>query len=80
MELTFDDFGFTGEDLTILEYRANYVEEPECFAGAEELVQFMSACDTPFELTEAEADKLLGYMSGHDFLLGKRKASCFVEI
>ena len=38
VELTFDDFGFTGEDLTILEYRANYVEEPECFAGAEELV------------------------------------------
>ena len=25
-ELTFDDFGFTGEDLTMLEYRANYSE------------------------------------------------------
>lgn len=33
VELTFDDFGFTGEDLTMLEYRANYLEEPECFAG-----------------------------------------------
>ena len=77
MELTFDDFGFTGEDLTILEYRANYVEEPECFAGAEELVQFMGACDTPFKLTEAEADKLLGYMSGHDFLLGEKEGKLF---
>lgn len=80
VELTFDNFGFTGEDLTMLEYRANYGKEPECFAGAEELVKFMGACDTPFELTETEADKLLGYMSGMIFCLGKRKASCFVEI
>ena len=72
VELTFDDFGFTGEDLSMLEYRANYLEEPECFSGAEELVKFVGACDTPFELTETEADKLLGYMSGHDFLLGEK--------
>lgn len=77
VELTFDDFGFTGEDLTMLEYRANYLEEPECFAGAEVLVKFMGACDTPFELTEAEADKLLGYMSGHDFLLGEKEGKLF---
>ena len=79
MELTFDDFDLQ-EDLTMLEYRANYLEEPECF-GAEELVKFMGACDTPFELTETEADKLLGYMSGHDFLLGEKEGNaCFVEL
>lgn len=77
VELTFDDFGFTGDDLTMLEYRANYLEEPECFSDAKELVQFMGACDTPFELTETEADKLLGYMSGHDFLLGEKEGKLF---
>jgi len=77
VELTFDDFGFTGEDLTMLEYRANYLEEPDWFAGAKDLVQFMGACDTPFELTETEADKLLRYMSGHDFLLGKKEGRLF---
>lgn len=77
VELTFDDFGFTGEDLTMLEYRANYLEEPDCFSCAEDLVKFMGACDTPFELTETEADKLLGYMSGHDFLLGEKEGKLF---
>lgn len=77
VELTFDDFGFTGEDLTMLEYRANYLEEPDCFSCAKELVKFMGACDTPFELTETEADKLLGYMSGHDFLLGEKEGKLF---
>ena len=77
VELTFDDFGFTGEELTMLEYRANYLEEPDCFSCAKDLVQFMGACDTPFELTEPEADTLLGYMSGHDFLLGEKEGKLF---
>ena len=77
MEHTFDDFGITGEDLTMIEYGANYLEEPECFSDAKELVQFMGVCDTPFELTETEADKLLGYMSGHDFLLGEKEGKLF---
>lgn len=77
VELTFDDFGFTGEDLTMLEYRANYLEEPDCFSSAKDFVQFMGAGDTPFELTETEADKLLGYMSGQDFLLGKKEGRLF---
>lgn len=77
VELDYEKFGFTGEDLTMLEYRANYLEEPDCFSCAEDLVKFMGACDTPFELTETEADKLLGYMSGHDFLLGEKDGRLF---
>lgn len=77
MELTFDDFGFTGEEMTMLEYRANYVEEPECFACGADLMKFMGACDIPFELTEIEADKLLGYMEKHDFLLGEKEGKVF---
>ena len=71
--LSYDDFGFTGEELTMLEYRANYLEEPDLFSCGVDFAKFMSACDTPFELTETEADKLLGYMEGHDFLLGKKE-------
>lgn len=71
--LSYDDFGFTGEELTMLEYRANYLEEPDLFSCGGDFAKFMSACDTPFELTETEADKLLGYMEGHDFLLGKKE-------
>lgn len=77
VELTLDDFGFTGEDLTMLEYRANYLEEPNQFSDAKELVQFMSVCDVPFELTEAEADKMLEYLSGHDFLVGEKEGKLF---
>lgn len=77
VELDYEDFGFTGENITMLEYRANYLEEPDCFSCAEDLVKFMGACDTPFELTETEADKLLGYMSGHDFLLGEKEGKLF---
>lgn len=76
-ELTLDDFGFTGENLTMLEYRANYLEEPNQFSDAKELVQFMSVSDVPFELTEAEADKLLEYLSGHDFLVGEKEGKLF---
>lgn len=71
--LSYDDFSFTGEELSMLEYRANYLEEPDLFSCGVDFAKFMSACDTPFELTETEADKLLGYMEGHDFLLGEKE-------
>ena len=77
VELDYEDFGFTGEDITMLEYRANYLEEPDCFSCAKDLVKFMGACDTPYELTETEADKLLGYMEGHDFLIGEKDGKLF---
>lgn len=77
ISLSYDDFGFTGDEMNMLEYRANYLEEPECFSCGADLVKFLEACDTPFELSETEADKLLGYMSGHDFLLGKMEGKLF---
>ena len=61
----------------MLEYRANYLEEPECFVCSADLMKFMGACDTPFELSETEADKLLEYMCGHDFLLGAKDGKLF---
>lgn len=75
--LEYEDFGFTGDDLTMLEYRANYGMEPENFVDAALLVQFMNQYETPFELSEIEADKLLDYMSGHDFILGHKDGRLF---
>ena len=40
-------------------------------------MKFMEACDTPFELSEVEADKLLVYMRGHDFLLAEMEGKLF---
>lgn len=77
VELTFDDFGFTGEELSVLEYRANYGEEPEMFSTAAELVEFMDTHDMLFHLTEQEAEILLNYLSGHDFILGHKDEKLF---
>lgn len=77
VSLSYDDFGFIGEEMTMLEYRANYLQEPECFSGGADLMKFMEACDTPFELSEQETDKLFGYMSRHDFLLAEMEGKLF---
>lgn len=71
--LEYDDFGFTGEEFTMLEYRANYLEKPNCFLSGTDLIKFMGESDTSFELTEAEADKLLDYISRHNYLLGEKE-------
>ena len=77
VSLSYDDFGFTGDEMTMLEYRANYLQEPECFSCGADLMKFMGACDTAFELSETEADKLLEYMNGHDFLLAEMEGKLF---
>lgn len=77
IEISYDDFGFTGDELTMLEYQANYLEEPVLFSSGADFAKFMGICKTPFELTETEADKLLGYMEGHDFLIGEKDGKLF---
>ncbi len=77
IEISYDDFGFTGDELTMLEYQANYLEEPVIFSSGADFAKFMGICKTPFELTETEADKLLGYMEGHDFLVGEKDGKLF---
>lgn len=77
IEISYDDFGFTGDELTMLEYQANYLDEPVLFSSGADFAKFMGICKTPFELTETEADKLLGYMEGHDFLIGEKDGKLF---
>ncbi len=77
IEISYDDFGFTGDELTMLEYQANYLDEPVLFSSGADFAKFMGICKTPFELTETEADKILGYMEGHDFLVGEKDGKLF---
>ena len=77
IELSYEDFGFTGEELSILEYQANYLKEPECFQNAAAFVKFMDENDMLFHLTEKEAELLLSYMSGHDYVLGEKDGKLF---
>lgn len=77
MELSYDDFGFTGEDLSITEYLLNYGEtEPEAFS-VESLVRFSKEDEKTPELTAEEADVLLGYMEGHQYILGEYEGQVY---
>lgn len=77
MELSYDDFGFTGEDLSVTEYLLNYGEtEPEAFS-VESLVRFSKEDEKTPELTTEEADVLLGYMEGHQYILGEYEGQVY---
>lgn len=75
--LSYDDFVFYGEDLSMPEYRANYLEEPDWFSSGAEFARFMNEDDKSFPLTEKEADILLGYLGGSDFILGQKEGRLF---
>lgn len=74
--LEYEDFGFSGEDLSVAEYLANYGEEPDDLSSVSDLVSFAEN-ELKFPMTEKEADILLGYMEGHEFLLGKKEGKLF---
>lgn len=77
MELSYDDFGFTGEDLSVTEYLLNYGEtEPKAFS-VESLVHFSKEDEKTPELTAEETDVLLGYMEGHQYILGEYEGQVY---
>lgn len=74
--LSYDDFGFLGENLSVLELQANYEEEPDDLSSVSDMVSFAEN-ELHFPMSEKEADLLLGYMEGHEFLLGKKEGKLF---
>lgn len=50
------------------------VEEPDYFQSGKELAEFL---ESTFPITEMEGDKLLGYMEGHEFLLGHKDGELY---
>ena len=75
--LTYGDFVFTGEELSIEGYLANYGEEPAYIPSGAELANFMDENDILFHMTEKEADVLLGYLDGHGYVLGEKGGKLF---
>lgn len=75
--LSYDDFGFTGEELSVLELEANYREEPEYLSYGEMMIHFMEENGIDFPMTEEEADLLLGYIDGHDYMMGGKSGKLF---
>ena len=49
----------------------------EMFSTAAELVEFMDTNDMLFHLSDKEAEILLNYLSGHDFILGHKDGKLF---
>lgn len=75
--LEFEDFSFTGETLSIDEYQMNYGEtEPEPLYAAGLMALSKKEEQSP-ELSEQEADVLIGYMEGHDYLLGEHEGKLY---
>lgn len=75
--LEFEDFSFTGETLSVKEYQMNYGEtEPELLYAAGLSVFSQKEVQSP-ELSEQEADVLIGYMEGHECLLGEHEGTLY---
>lgn len=73
LSVAYEDFSYTGEKMKIGEFLLKGKEpEPEFIQTAEELVEFLDVQDMLLHMTEKEADVLLGYIEGHDYLLGEK--------
>ena len=75
--LEFEDFSFTGETLSVKEYQMNYGEtEPELLYAVGLSAFSQKEVQSP-ELSEQEADVLIGYMEGHEYLLGEHEGTLY---
>ena len=65
LQFGYEDFGYTGEQMYLSQVIGG--QEPDEFKDGKELAEFFKET---FPMTEEEAQKLLGYMEGHEYLLG----------
>lgn len=65
LQFGYEDFGYTGEQMYLSQVTGG--QEPENFEDGKELAEFFKET---FPMTDEEAQKLLGYMEGHGYLLG----------
>ncbi|MCI8882540.1 MAG: hypothetical protein HFH43_05760 [Lachnospiraceae bacterium] len=67
-----EDFGYTGEQKYLSQVIGG--REPDYFQDGKELAEFHKET---FPMTEKEGDRLLGYMEGHEYLLGHMDGKLF---
>jgi hypothetical protein len=65
LQFGYEDFGYTGEQMYLSQVMGE--KEPDEFKDGKELAEFFKET---FPMTEEEAQKLIGYMEGHEYLLG----------
>ena len=65
LQFGYEDFSYTGEQMYLSQVIGG--QEPDEFKDGKELAEFFKET---FPMTEEEAQKLLGYMEGHEYLLG----------
>lgn len=74
VDLTYEDFGYTGEEMRLKEFlkkQPDMEKEPDCeeLADGKTLAEFLKET---FSITEQEGDTLLGYLDGHAYILGQQ--------
>ena len=72
LQFGYEDFGYTGEQMYLSQAIGG--REPDYFQDGKELAEFHKET---FPMTEKEGDRLLGYMEGHDYLLGHMDGKLF---
>lgn len=72
LQFGYEDFGYTGGQMYLSQVTGG--QEPENFKDGNELAAFFKET---FPMTEEEAQKLLGYMEGHEYLLGHMDGEMF---
>ncbi len=65
LQFGYEDFAYTGEQMYLSQVMGE--KEPDEFRDGKELAEFFKET---FPMTEEEAQKLIGYMEGHEYLLG----------
>lgn len=65
-----EDFWYTGEEMKLSEF----MEKQKCipFVKASELTAFIESNSIPMQMTDKEAEILLGYMDGHGCMIGHK--------
>lgn len=74
--IEFEDFDFTGKKTVMSEYLSEQKKEEriECipFQKGSDLIEFVKLNNIPMQMTETEAEILLGYMDGHGCMIGHK--------
>lgn len=73
LPLTLGDFGFTGETMTIQQFR-QLKPEPQPFEEGRALGVYLTPT---FRMAVKEADTLIGYLDTHDYAVGHRENKGF---
>ena len=63
--------------MTVMEKERKVLGEPKHLSTGAELVEFMDVNDILFHMTEKEAQVLLSYMAGHDYLIGELEGKLY---